>query len=821
VKAVYKMSFLSTIVKNFKEFYSEINGATLTGAIDVVVVEQEDGTFKSTPFHVRFGKLGVMKSREKIVDLEINGEPVDIQMKLDDSGVAFFVETVDSSDDWTEEDATSPIANKTDLDIANHVDLEVELCLNGTEKEMESFPRDCSVLDEIASDINLSSKKEPIKKIRKQKQRCSQKRSRRSLIDTLFTIDALTDSTDDMFDMDEINDFDSSDKEYANNENLSESDFLLPLIPSAITKDLEALLFEPDHEKTSPGDSVDIEGDSVFSESSSLPWQMQSTLCLNQELGLDLKIGSANQNVFKWDQMPSHSTIMQYEEELKQCKIKVDSNKKSVNCEYKEEPIGVYLDDIVDNLDLHSIYLNHNKTDAVDPLKMSKCSNQDEELNKTDQESLLHLPTKTTEARRIERFDSGCELYQDNQSCDPDLPPLLSSLLPDLAASLCGGLTAAVITPEQFAADIITFPHFVQQLSAGPAGSLLNHKQLVIRVHEKYLSWEKAAPILFSVILFGQPLSADVVGEIIKDCLDVNITMTNREVSMIKSEINQEPSSWREWFSRTPKEEVINIRYFESDSKEINTPHQKIRLDTESSTTSSEDSSYPTNKKFRKTLRLSSERLADMNLKPGCNEVQFSVTTAFQGTSRCSCNIFLWHHTDKVVISDIDGTITKSDVLGHLLPVIGRDWAQSGVAQLFTKIRSNRYHMMYLSARAIGQATSTKEYLQSVKQGDVSLPNGPLFLNPDSLIYAFKREVIDRNPEEFKISCLNEIKSLFGDKNPFFAGYGNRPNVRIDIFHNFNNFTWFHPRMLLLTDLWVFHQRGYLPSTQQGSSSMK
>ena len=39
----------------------------MTGAIDVVVVEQEDGTFKSTPFHVRFGKLGVMKSREKIV----------------------------------------------------------------------------------------------------------------------------------------------------------------------------------------------------------------------------------------------------------------------------------------------------------------------------------------------------------------------------------------------------------------------------------------------------------------------------------------------------------------------------------------------------------------------------------------------------------------------------------------------------------------------------------------------------------------------------------------------------------------------------------
>jgi len=168
--------------------------------------------------------------------------------------------------------------------------------------------------------------------------------------------------------------------------------------------------------------------------------------------------------------------------------------------------------------------------------------------------------------------------------------------------------------------------------------------------------------------------------------------------------------------------------------------------------------------------------LKELNLKPGSNEVQFSVTTAFQGTTRCKCHIYLWHHTDKIVISDIDGTITKSDVLGHILPVIGRDWAQSGVAELFTKIRNNGYHIMYLSARAIGQATITKDYLQSVKQGDVTLPDGPLFLNPESLIHAFRKEVIDRNPEEFKIRCLKDIQSLFEGKNPFFAGYGNRPN---------------------------------------------
>lgn len=60
------MSFRS-VISGIKQWYSEINAATLTGAIDVIVVEQEDGSYVSSPFHVRFGKLGVLKAKEKIV----------------------------------------------------------------------------------------------------------------------------------------------------------------------------------------------------------------------------------------------------------------------------------------------------------------------------------------------------------------------------------------------------------------------------------------------------------------------------------------------------------------------------------------------------------------------------------------------------------------------------------------------------------------------------------------------------------------------------------------------------------------------------------
>ncbi len=74
-----------------------------------------------------------------------------------------------------------------------------------------------------------------------------------------------------------------------------------------------------------------------------------------------------------------------------------------------------------------------------------------------------------------------------------------------------------------------------------------------------------------------------------------------------------------------------------------------------------------------------------------------------QGTAACSAKIFLWNYYDRIVISDIDGTITKSDVMGQILPLVGRDWSQSGVTELFTNIEKNGYRFMYLSARAIGQ----------------------------------------------------------------------------------------------------------------------
>lgn len=65
------MNYIGKFISNFRDFYNEINTATLTGAIDVIIVEQPDGTFTCSPFHVRFGKLGVLRSREKVVSIHL------------------------------------------------------------------------------------------------------------------------------------------------------------------------------------------------------------------------------------------------------------------------------------------------------------------------------------------------------------------------------------------------------------------------------------------------------------------------------------------------------------------------------------------------------------------------------------------------------------------------------------------------------------------------------------------------------------------------------------------------------------------------------
>ena len=176
------------------------------------------------------------------------------------------------------------------------------------------------------------------------------------------------------------------------------------------------------------------------------------------------------------------------------------------------------------------------------------------------------------------------------------------------------------------------------------------------------------------------------------------------------------------------------------------------------------------NRNFAKTLRLTSDQLKELKLKPGANPMSFTVNRA-----TCQAYMYYWTCDVPIVISDIDGTITKSDALGHVLNMIGRDWTHIGVAKLYTDIVANGYNIFYLTSRSIGQADTTRAYLNGVVQDGYRLPKGPVIMSPDRTVAALRREVYLRKPEVFKMACLRDILSLFSGKiNPFYAGFGNR-----------------------------------------------
>jgi len=208
-----------------------------------------------------------------------------------------------------------------------------------------------------------------------------------------------------------------------------------------------------------------------------------------------------------------------------------------------------------------------------------------------------------------------------------------------------------------------------------------------------------------------------------------------------------------------------NIGYDPGSPRSINSDstYNSINTSTVSHTTGANlsNSNLPESerpKKYIKTIRLTSDQLQCLNLKYGTNNLKFVID---KGTSVLEARLFLWKWDTPIVISDIDGTITKSDAMGHVMAMIGKDWTHPGVAKLFTDIEANGYNIMYLTARSAGLADSTRQYLKSIKQDGFRIPDGPVILSPDRTFTALKREVILKKPEVFKMACLNDIRKLY------------------------------------------------------------
>ncbi|KAK6256619.1 hypothetical protein QUC31_000078 [Theobroma cacao] len=307
--------------------------------------------------------------------------------------------------------------------------------------------------------------------------------------------------------------------------------------------------------------------------------------------------------------------------------------------------------------------------------------------------------------------------------------------------------------------------------SLGPTA--VKNDRLVVRIGGSYFPWDAAAPILLGMIAFGSEEIFELQGMIPVDRVEKSV-----EVDPSKAIVSHS-GSWRLWpfsLKRTRSRKAVqpapvDIRGLDAENAADGT------------VVSDDDKNLLKARQVKKMIRAitpTSEQLAALNLKDGMNHITFTFSTAMLGKQQVDARIYLWKWSTRIVISDVDGTITKSDVLGQFMPLVGIDWSQTGVAHLFSAIKENGYQLLFLSARAISQAYLTRQFLVNLKQDGKALPDGPIVISPDGLFPSLYREVIRRAPHEFKIGCLEDIKALFpSDCNPFYAGFGNRDTDEI------------------------------------------
>uniref|UniRef100_A0A8D1W0A9 phosphatidate phosphatase n=1 Tax=Sus scrofa TaxID=9823 RepID=A0A8D1W0A9_PIG len=790
-----------------KELYKGLNPATLSGCIDIIVVRQPNGSLQCSPFHVRFGKMGVLRSREKVVDIEINGESVDLHMKLGDNGEAFFVQETDNDQVIPTHLATSPILSE------GASRMESQLKRNSLDRLRSLDP---STSAQVLPPGESPSSGSLVKKRRK--------RRRKSQLDSLKRDDNTNTSEDeDMFPIEMSSDeeaepLDSSRtlsseippfQEDVPKENLSPvvtypqsasypnsdrewSPSASPSVSRPSTPKSDSELVSKSADRTMQKNNLEmlwLWGELPQATKSS-PLKLKDSSPLNSRKIYDKMhfqaIHSESSDAFS-DQSPTGARESPVPPLLEQSKPQAEmpfANEEDVEAlgaaapplPTIEEPKplsastaqsasktdspsrkkdkrsrhlgadGVYLDDLTDmDPEVAALYFPKNG----DPSGLTKQAS----------DNGARSANQSPQSAGSSGVDSGVESTSDGLRD-----------LPSIAISLCGGLSDnREITKDVFLEQAVSYQQFVDN----PA--LIDDPNLVVKIGNKYYNWTTAAPLLLAMQAFQKPLPKATVESIMRD------------------KMPRKGGRW--WFSwrgrnTTIKEESKPEQCLAGKSHSTGEQPSQLgmatRMKHESSSSDEEHAAAKpsgtshlpllSSVSYRKTLRLTSEQLKSLKLKNGPNDVVFSVTTQYQGTCRCEGTIYLWNWDDKVIISDIDGTITRSDTLGHILPTLGKDWTHQGIAKLYHKVSQNGYKFLYCSARAIGMADMTRGYLHWVNERGTVLPQGPLLLSPSSLFSALHREVIEKKPEKFKVQCLTDIKNLFfPNTEPFYAAFGNRP----------------------------------------------
>ncbi|XP_047334281.1 phosphatidate phosphatase PAH2-like [Impatiens glandulifera] len=813
------------------------------GVVDIIVVQQEDGSFKSSPWYVRFGKFqGVLKAKEKLVKINVNGVDSDFYMHLDHKGEAHFTREVDPDDvdslSFSGEDIDGlssdrrPMKSKschfdartlpdsiTQIDVSNgNISrgsrssrfLGFVLGRKSVECDRPPLPIEddnSRVLraqswdqSEIAADLlevrwstNLASSP---KQHKKNTSRCSA--SDRSV----WVKDKYIEINDKQPDM--VHSF---------NGLASHGEKMSNTSPPCAFQKME----------TSDKGENDAAG--VFKEEDGC-YRHQIDLC--DEIPQNLNLESSNQQItvtplisssieevnvnantlqvatkLLSEVVPPHETsllISQLPEKISRTEEIVPSS--TVNSIVNEICTQVVtidpLDGSVKEIESHSISaisdLNHSthglKYDGEDrdgrDERKDLCSDRlsqqicvsESEYSEEDQlffgevDDIANNEVKHTES--VSTFCSDDEknhlvISREYEGPTKELyvPPVSSSSI-DIPGSGTG---------DEFKRTAESLPNI--QFHGNDMDVNNQHKNSL----GLSLDLNTGSPIGQEMKEGGlDTVEADNIKELHID------SMSDEDKSVHVSPAAGDPSKHADFESENTGGWFFPFRKSSVKAAQSEQNPPIVCNDTESLQSSvnvDEDKVIPPSleEKMKKKLREltpTSEQLASLNLKEGPNTVTFTFSTSMLGPQQLEARMFLWKWDTRIVISDVDGTITKSDVLGQFMPMVGIDWSQTGVAHLFSAIKENGYQLLFLSARAISQAHLTRQFLFNLKQDGKALPDGPIIISPDGLFPSLFREVIRRAPHEFKIACLEDIKALFPpEHSPFYAGFGNRDTDEI------------------------------------------
>ncbi|XP_074744507.1 phosphatidate phosphatase LPIN3 isoform X1 [Strix uralensis] len=796
----YVGQLAETVFVTVKELYRGLNPATLTGCIDVVVVRQPDNSFQCSPFHVRFGKLGVLRSKEKVVDIEINGEPVDLHMKLGDNGEAFFVQESEENEGSIPSClCTSPIPREESLqDVAQPSHGQEASSAEATPRKRRRRRRKPKRKE--VSDSELEG--------------CEETKSEMSVEEpcklpapsdsVYFSFTDLPEEETELLQSPEMHPYSDGELASVDSPTLGhpsspKSDSELEIRPQEsfalgaeshmqwswgrlpqVNKLERVELAKSTKTITTAATTVSVtpvpvdEATHLVTTSKGLgegpsPAGPQSVSCSSAVSVVEPTPTPQGENSLpRLKDVPSAlgaESLLEVSSALQEKQERGWSVVPEVQPDVEPfegaaAPRHVGLEGPKPQLESQRRQGSIKRSSHLGPSDVYL-----EDLSNLDEEQVaLYFPRSDTEQSSKPVADPSNPLCVQLPSDLPADSPTDSDsdLMPTIALSLCGGLGGSrQISREKFMEHMVSY----QQFAENPG--LIDDPNLVILINKKYYNWAVAAPMILSLQAFQRNIPESTIDQLVKE------------------KMPKKGRRW--WFSwrrrEFPAEEQqrpgkANVGMLQPDSAQQRQEEEGSSSDDDAlhpgdtlAMGAPAQKSLPT---YKKSLRLSSEQIGRLNLQDGPNEVAFSVTTQYQGTCRCEATIYLWNWDDKVVISDIDGTITKSDALGHILPHLGKDWTHHGIAKLFHKIHLNGYRFLYCSARAIGMAHITKGYLKWVNEQGCALPKGPILLAPSSLFSAFHREVIEKKPEVFKIACLMDIQNLFAMKLPFYAAFGNR-----------------------------------------------